>query len=232
MAAPVSTPPQSSSPGLPSLEPGDHMDQKTFHERYKAMPEDLKAELVGGVVYIPSPLKPPHARTHARSMGWLMLYQEATPGNDVLDNATIILGEYSEPQPDAYLIILPEYGGQTHEDQEGYLVGAPELVAEVASSSEAYDLHSKRADYERAGVREYLVLLVREARAIWFVRRGQGFEPLQAGADGLLRSELFGGLWLDPEALFRGDTHRVHEVLRQGLASPEHARLLEQLQRR
>jgi len=27
---------------IPLLEPGDHLDQKTFHERYEAMPEDVK----------------------------------------------------------------------------------------------------------------------------------------------------------------------------------------------
>jgi hypothetical protein len=35
---------------MPPLEPGDRLDQKTFHERYEAMPEHVKAELIGGVV--------------------------------------------------------------------------------------------------------------------------------------------------------------------------------------
>jgi Uma2 family endonuclease len=218
-------------PEILPLEPGDQLDQKTFHARYEVMPDHVKAELIGGVVYMPSPPKVCHGRPHGRLMGWLLLYQEATPGTDVLDNATTILGKDSEPQPDASLIILPECGGQTREDEEGYLSGPPELVAEVASSSAAYDLHSKRRDYERAGVREYLVLVVHEAQAVWFVRRGQGFEPLQPGADGIFRSELFSGLWLDADALFRGDTVRLHDVLRQGLASPEHARFVESLRR-
>ncbi len=214
---------------IPSLEPGDHLDQKTFHERYKAMPEGVRAELIGGVVYMPSPLKSRHGRSHQRMNIWLGLYYLATPGTDLLDNATSVLGESSEPQPDASLVILPECGGQTHDDDEGYLTGAPELIVEVALSSAAYDLHEKRSDYEQAGVREYIVLVLRENRIVWWVRRGQGFELLEPGPDGVHRSECFGGLWLDAAALLRNDMARVQEVLRQGLASPEHKTFVEKL---
>ncbi|HEY1861677.1 MAG TPA: Uma2 family endonuclease [Gemmataceae bacterium] len=214
---------------LPMLEPGDNLDQKTFHARYEAMPEDVRAELIEGVVYMPSPLKYPHGRGHSRVMIWLGLYQAATPGTEVVDNATTILGEESEPQPDGSLYILPEYGGQMREDADEYLVGAPELIVEVASSSEAIDLHGKRRDYEKAGVREYVVVVLRQKRIVWFVRRGAGFTEMEPGADGIYRSELFGGLWLDGTALFRADTAAVQQVLQLGLASPDHARFKAEL---
>jgi Uma2 family endonuclease len=209
-------------PSLPPLEPGDHLDQRTFHARYEAMPDGVRAELIGGVVYMPSPLKPRHGKHHAKLIAWLSDYEQATPGTEVYDNTTIILGEDSEPQPDAYLIVLPEKGGQTHLKDE-YLVGSPEFIGEVASSTESYDLHSKKADYERAGVREYLVVALRQARIFWFVSRQGKFEPLPPGTDGIIRSEIFPGLWLDPAAFLRLDMARVLEVLRQGLATPEHA---------
>jgi hypothetical protein len=60
MIAPKKVVPQS----LPPLEQGDHLDQKTFHARYEAMPEGTRAELIGGVVYMPSPLKLPHGKSH------------------------------------------------------------------------------------------------------------------------------------------------------------------------
>jgi Uma2 family endonuclease len=232
MAAPQRAPqPAAGPPELPPLEPGDHLDQKTFHARYKAMPAHVRAELVEGVVYMPSPLKLAHGVVHVEVTTWLNLYKAATPGTQVADNATTILGDFGEPQPDASLLILAEYGGQTREDEEGYLTGAPELISEVALSSESYDLHSKWRDYERAGVREYVVVLLRQQRVLWFVRREQGFVPLEPGADGIFRSELFGGLWLDPAALLRGDTAGVQAVLQQGLASAEHAQFLERLRR-
>jgi len=34
---------QGGPPGLPPLENGDRLDQKTFHWRYEAMPSDVRA---------------------------------------------------------------------------------------------------------------------------------------------------------------------------------------------
>lgn len=214
---------------LPPLVHGERLDQKTFHARYEAMPEGTRAELIGGIVYMPSPLRTPHARTHGRIMQWLCNYIDATPGTDSFDNATAILGEESEPQPDAYLIIAPEKGGQTRINEDEYLEGAPELIAEVAASTEHFDLHEKRDDYERAGVREYIVVALRQNRVYWFVSRNGRFEDLPLGADGIYRSEVFPGLWLDPAALLRRDAARLREVLQQGLAAPEHAAFVAKL---
>ena len=206
---------------VPPIEAGDRHDQPTFHERYEAMPEEFRAELVEGVVFVPSPLGVPHGREHAVLMGWLVHYQAATPGTTALAGATVILGPDSEPQPDGALLLSPERGGQTR--MEGiYLAGPPELVAEVASSSQAYDLHGKYRDYERAGVAEYLVVVVRERRVAWFVRHEARFRVLGPGPDGVLRSEVFPGLWLEPAALLAGEVAGVLATLDRGLASPEH----------
>jgi Uma2 family endonuclease len=208
---------------LPPLENGDHLDQPTFHLRYLAMPENYRAELIGGIVYVPSPLKADHGKVHANVVTWAGIYRSRTPGSHVLDNATDILGPDSEPQPDTLLYLE---GGQTRLTKDGYLEGPPELIAEVASSSASYDLHAKLRDYEKHGVGEYVVLLVRESRAVWFVRPGgpaSGFVEAPPDADGIYRSKLLPGLWLDPAALFRDDLARVLEVLHGGLASPEHA---------
>lgn len=229
---PVPTPgPAQDRSAIPPLENGDRLDQKTFHERYKATPEQFKAELIEGMVYVmASPLNPRHGRPHGKLIGWLSLYEEATPGTETLINTTDILGPESEPQPDAALLVLPKYGGQAREDADGYLEGAPEFVGEIASSSESIDLHGKRRDYERHGVKEYLVAAVRQRRVYWWVSRAGRFEPLAPGADGILRSEVFPGLWLDPEALLRHDLARLLSVLRQGLASPEHVAFVARLQ--
>jgi Uma2 family endonuclease len=214
---------------LPPLEFGDHLDQKAFHERYEAMPPDIKAELIGGVVYMPSPAKMPHGRNTNKMAQWLGFYEIATPGLEVLDNATSILADDSEPQPDVALRILESHGGQSHENENEYLVGAPELVVEVASSSASYDLHSKLRDYERYGVKEYVVVVVRQKAVRWFVHDGKAFVEHSADADGIFRSKLFGGLWLDPAALFARDLKRLREVVESGLASPDHAATLKRL---
>ncbi len=142
---------------LPPLEAGDHLDQAAFHARYQAMPSAYRAELIGGVVFVPSPLSLEHGVYHALVMTWLGSYWVETRGTRAWDNATAILDDTSEPQPDSALIIDPAYGGQTSVSEDGYATGPPELIVEVASSSASIDLHAKRRAYEQAGVLEYVV---------------------------------------------------------------------------
>ena len=214
---------------VPPLMNGDHLDQKTFHERYEAMPPDVRAELIGGIVYMSSPQKPRHGRFHVRLTHWFAEYEDATPGVESYLNTTQILADDSEPQPDGCLLILPEYGGQTWIDDNGYLAGAPEWLGEISDSTESIDLNAKKRDYEAAGVREYMVVAVRTKQVFWFIRRRGKFKDLAPDADGILRSEVFPGLWLDPDALLRGDAKRLVAVLRKGLASPEHSAFVNKL---
>jgi hypothetical protein len=143
------------SPG--GLVEGMRLDQPTFHALYEAMPPGVRAELIDGVVHIPSPVRRTHGRQQRASIVWLNHYEENTPGVESLDDATAVLGKRSEPQPDATLRILTEHGGQTR-DENDYIIGAPELVLEVARSTRYIDLGPKLKDYERAGVLEYIVL--------------------------------------------------------------------------
>src|SRR5687768_15215715 len=93
---------------VPPLENGDRLDQKTFHERYEAMPESMRAELIEGIVYMASPQKPLHSGTTRLIGRWLDEYVEATPGTDSLPGVTDILGPQSEPEPDDCLLILSD----------------------------------------------------------------------------------------------------------------------------
>jgi Uma2 family endonuclease len=219
----ASTLPTSVKPSVrvPLLEMGDHLDQPTFHARYEAMPQRFRAELIGGIVYVPSPLKIEHGSVHIALAGWVTAYRARTPGIRAADNATDILGPDSEVQPDLLMCID---GGQTHVGADGYLHGPPEFIVEVASSSASYDLHSKRSEYERYGVNEYLVVLTRESRVVWFIRQGavtSAFQEMPADSDGIHRSRILPGLWLDAAALFRDDVARLLDVVNAGTATPE-----------
>lgn len=218
-------------PRLPPLEAGDHLDQATFHARYEAMPSGFRAELIGGIVFVPSPLRSEHGEFHALVMGWLTNYWVATPGTRVRDNATAILGDFSEPQPDAALVIDPACGGQTG-SSDGYATGPPELIVEVASSSESIDLHAKRRDYEQAGVLEYVVVLLRQRAVRWFVLQEGVYQEVDAGEGGIFTSTVFPGLWLHAPALLRLDGQQVMDTLRQGLETPAHAAFVRQLRQR
>lgn len=218
-----------STPVVETLEPGDHLDQRTFHGCYEAMGENVRAELVQGVVYMPSPAKADHARPNALLLTLLGLYESETPGVAVISDATIILDEDSEIQPDGGLFVLPEKGGQVRINDDGYLMGAPEWVGEIASSTASYDLHSKKTAYEQAGVREYVVVAVRQARVFWFRLRNGVFVELETSPDGIYRSEVFPGLWLDPTALLELKSRQLLEVLRKGTASTEHTAFVQRL---
>jgi Uma2 family endonuclease len=217
---------------IPPLEPGDRLTRAEFERRYEAMPHLKKAELIEGEVYMPSPVRyRGHGHPHKRLSIWLGIYEMDTPGVEGADNATIRFDLDNEPQPDEFLIILPEHGGQVRISEDDYIEGAPELVAEVASSSVSYDLGKKLHVYRRNGVREYVVWRVLDRQVDWFVNHEGQFQPMAPAADGILRSTVFPGLWLDPAALVRGDRARIKAVLQQGLDSPEHAAFVARLER-
>lgn len=215
---------------LPPLENGDRLTRTEFESRYNAMSNLKKAELIEGVVYVPSPVRHrQHGSLHAHLLGWLVQYAASTPGVEVSDNSSIRLDMDNEPQPDALLLIDPARGGQSRFSTDGFIEGAPELVAEVAASSASYDLHGKRHVYRRNGVQEYLVWRVLDGEIDWFVLRAGQYEKLTLQADGLLRSEIFAGLWLDPAALLRGDLATVLAAVQQGMVSPEHSAFVRRL---
>jgi Uma2 family endonuclease len=208
-------------PAIPRLVNGDRLSQPEFHRRYEAMPPDVRAELIGGIVYMASPMRMPHGQ-HTRVLsGVLSNYEDATPGVDGADNATAILSDDSEPQPDLILRLLPECGGQTRLDADQYLVGGPELIIEVAHSTTAIDLHRKREDYRAAGVREYLVFCIEERELRAFDLPADRSWPLPA--DGVFRSGVFPGLWIDALAVLARNSRKVHQTARKGLRSPEHS---------
>ncbi len=205
-----------------TLVEGQRLDQPTFHSLYEAMPPGTRAELIDGVVYMPSPASLAHGRAHVPVIVWLEYYAENTPGVEVLVTATTILGWKSEPQPDALLRILPECGGRTR-DEQGYLHGASELVGEVSKATRYVDLGPKRDDYQRAGVLEYVVRAVEPDEIYWFGQEQGALVRRPIGDEGFYRSTVFPGLWLDPIALLEGDTRRLRSVVDQGCTTPEHA---------
>jgi Uma2 family endonuclease len=218
---------------IPPLENGDRLTRPEFERRYDAMPHLKKAELIKGIVYMPSPVNhKKHANPHFALITWLGQYQMFTPGVEGGDNGSLRLDLESEPQPDAYLLIAPTHGGQARIDADGYVAGAPELVAEVAASSVSYDLHDKLDVYRDNGAREYIAWRVLDQAVDWFVLRKGRYEPLLVDEAGLYKSGIFPGLWLDPAALVRGDLPAVLQALQQGPASPEHAAFVARLQQK
>jgi Uma2 family endonuclease len=215
---------------LPPLESGDHLTRDEFERRYHAMPHLKKAELIERVVYVPSPLRfASHAEPHGKLMVWLGIYQISTPSIRLGDNPTVRLDLDNEPQPDAVLLIDHTADGQSRLDEDGYIEGAPELVVEVAASSTANDLYEKKKVYRRNGVREYIVWQVLDQKLDWFVLREGRYDSLEADELGIIRSEVFPGLWLGVSALLNEDMTGVLATVQEGLNSSEHSAFVKQL---
>lgn len=230
VARPVSLPLPRHDERIPPLEPGDHLSRAEFERRYEAMPHLKKAELIEGVVYMPPPVSQEnHSGPHFDLIGWLSVYRAGTPGIHGGDNGTIRLDLDSEPQPDAFLYILPSHGGQARISADDYIEGAPEFVAEIAASSASYDLHVKKRAYRRNNVREYLVWRVFDRSIDWFVLRGGEYVPLLPASDGLHWSEALPGLCLDAPALLRRDLLPVMQRQQQALNDPRHAAFIARL---
>ena len=211
----------------PPLESGDHLTRHEFERRYTAMPQIKKAELIEGVVYVASPLRfRSHGKPHAQLITWLGTYQISSPGVELADNSTVRLDLDNEPQPDVVLLIDEKFGGQAHISDDDYIEGAPELVAEVAASSASNDLHDKKRAYQRNGVQEYIVWQILENKLNWFSLQNGEYLPI-ADTNGVIKSLVFPGLWLDLPALLTGDMIKVLAVLQQGLNSTEHAAFME-----
>jgi Uma2 family endonuclease len=216
---------------LPPLESGDRLTRYEFEQRYQAMPHLKQAELIEGVVYVASPVRANfHGQPHASIVGWLLVYSAATPGVYLADNATVRLDADNEPQPDALLRIEPEVGGNSRVTEDDYIEGAPELIAEIAASSASYDLGDKLNAYRRNGVQEYIVWQSYENKLDWFRLREGRYVVLEPDGEGIIRSEVFPGLWLSVAALQGGNLAEVLAVLQRGLQTPEHQAFVERLQ--
>ena len=215
----------------PPLRDGDRLTSDEFMRRWEAMPDLKHAELIDGIVYMPSPASMEHGDHHSHLGAWLANYAAATPGCRSCLEATWLMGDKNVPQPDITLRILPEFGGRSRLKGK-YASGGPELITEVAVSSAGRDLGSKLKLYESMGVQEYLVAVTSETRFVWKELASEGYRAVEPDADGLIRSRCFPGLWLDVAALWRLDLAQMLKVLQVGVATAEHAEFAERLARK
>ena len=193
------------------------------------MPNVKFAELIGGVVYMPSPLSREHSVPDSRVDNWLGHYAAFTPGCEVGSNGTWLMREDS-PQPDVYLRLLPEYGGQSTTAgpyPQGARIRWRRFVCRVRPTT-----YMRSSIFiKRPACSEYLVFLVREQEIRWHRLINGVFHVVAADADGIMRSSVFPGLWLDAGAILAGDMAKVFTVLTKGLNTPEHADFVARLTR-
>jgi Uma2 family endonuclease len=217
---------------VPPLRNGDRLTRPEFERRYHAMPSVKKAELIEGEVFMPSPVRVSrHGLPHMVASYWIMSYWHTARALITGDNATVRLDLDNEPQPDVFLAISRAAGGLSGLDEGDYLEGPPELVVEIAASSVSIDLNRKLHVYRRAGVREYVVWRTDDAEVDWLVLRDGRCERREPEHDGLLKSDVFPGLWLDRVALLSHDLPKLAAAVGLGVEAEgeAHAALVRRL---
>jgi Uma2 family endonuclease len=212
----------------PVLENGDSLSREEFERRYNHTPGVKKAELIEGIVYMPAALRyNQHARPNRAIMYWLTNYELGTPGVECADNVTVRLDMNNAPQPDALLRIVK--GGQSIISDDDYVEGPPELIVEIAASTVSIDLNKKLQIYLQNQVQEYLVWRIQDQEIDWFRLKNSEYIKLLADTQGIIKSEIFPGLWLDINSLLTGDLTQMALVLQTGLQTPEHQVFVEKI---
>ena len=214
----------------PTLDNGDNLTRTEFIRIWEQLPHIKRAELIGGIVYMPSPTSTDHGDMDINIASFMGFYKAMTPGVTGGSNTTTYLLDDCA-QPDVNLRIIPEYGGRSFVEDK-YLAGSPEMLTEVCNTTEAIDLHQKLELYEQAGIQEYLVVVVKRKQIHWHRLVKGKYRLIAADAQGIFRSRVFPGLWLDSHALFRGDGVQVFATLQQGIASDEHQKFVAELAKR
>jgi Uma2 family endonuclease len=214
---------------VPQLLNGDHLAVPEFERRYQAMPGDLRAELIEGIVVMAPPISDDHAESNIQLAEVLRRYARATPGVAAGVAGSTRLDGKNEYQPDVFLRIKSGSLAHSRIGADRLIEGAPELVVEIAVSSAGYDLHEKRSVYERNGVCEYMLWQVMDARFHWFALDGGSYVELESREDGVFCSRVFPGLWLNVRALLSGDDLKVMASLEKGLKSAAHKAFLKTL---
>lgn len=209
------------------LTTGMRMDWPEFEARWLELPSLKRAELIDGVVHMPSPTSDTHGDPDAAIGHWIGFYLLHTPGLRRTSNPTLVLDNANVPQPDAILRIdrrplaQRRYGGPLE-----YARPPVEMAIEVSVTSGRRDTVVKRELYHRFRVREYLIWRVLDDALDWLAWRSEGYEPLTPDEAGVLRSEVFPGLWLDTRALLADDLPALAAAVNAGCATPEHAAFL------
>ena len=187
----------------PALESGDRLTAGEFRRRFHQRPDIRKAELIEGVVYVASPARAPqHGDPEGDPGTWLGAYRARRPELRISHNATVRLDADNEVQPD---VCLRRITGGTSRELDGYIHGPPELVAEIAASSDSVDLHDKKHAYRRAGVQEYIVWRTIDQAIDWCELHEGEYRLLGTDDGGVVHSRVFPGLRLDPSHLLAGD---------------------------
>jgi len=210
---------------------GEILSRDEFMRRWEALPLLKWAELLRGVVYLRGRVTWRRGVLLSDLAGWSGTYRAAIPQCKAALNATWLVNDENVTQPFVSVRIAPKCGGQSWNEGE-FAGGAPEFAAEAFDADKLAEMSLKVDIYQEAGVREYVAVLLEDQEVRWHELQAGKFVVLPPPADGIYRSKVFPGLWLDAAALLAGDSAKVLAVLNDGLSTPEHQAFVAKLAQR
>jgi Uma2 family endonuclease len=183
---------------------------EALYDALTALEEDVKAELLDGVMVVHSPEKTRHEQEFRFLFVLMNLFAYAHHWGEVLGSmATVHLGECRKVKPDIAAVRLE----RVHIITEDAIEGVPDLVLEIVSeSTRRYDFGEKRKVYEEAGVPE-IWLVDFERKVVMVVRRVGRRYRSEAKSRGILRSQVMKGFWLRVEWLWQKELPDPTECL-------------------
>ena len=191
--------------------PGVRMTERQF---VQWCPPDVRAEWEDGEVILVPPENIGHNDTEGLLAAVVRLFVEHHDlGRVFAGSAAVRLpGVRRRRVPD--LVFVSK--ARSHLIGDTFIDGPPDLIAEIVSpDSVERDWVDKRAEYERAGVREYWIVDPSHERFAASALRGKKYRPVRPDADGRVYSKVLRGLYVRPEWLWRTPLPKVADLLKE-----------------
>ena len=183
---------------------------EALYDALTELEEDVKAELIDGVMIVHSPEKTRHEDVFGFLFPMMRIFAIQTKQAKVLGSmATVHLGTCRKVKPD----IVAVREERKHIVTEDAIEGTPDLVVEIVShSTRRYDFGEKRKVYEEAGVPE-IWLVDFERKQVTVVRKvGQRYRS-ETKSTGVVKSQVLKGFWLQVDWLWQEELPDPMECL-------------------
>jgi Uma2 family endonuclease len=175
-------------------------DLISVEQFYWLVPDDQKADLIDGVIYI----APPDSLRANELTGfvlWLFegfLEARGIAGDVFFSRYACRLNEFSAPEPDVGYVSPERVGLMEH----GGLRGAPDIAVEIVSRDSRHrDYDEKRRLYEESGVPEYWIIDPVQERVEFLVLQEGRYRLAPLESNRIFRSQALSGFWIDVEWL-------------------------------
>jgi Uma2 family endonuclease len=188
-----------------------HAGTSTFAEFLELIPEDQKADLLDGVIYLASP----ESSEHNDLLRWLTVIldqfiEDREIGRLTINKVAYRLSDRTAPEPDIGIVLA----ARIDRIKSGYVEGPPDLAVEIVSpESVDRDYENKRHRYEEAGVLEYWIIDPLESAATFLIRERDRFVE-RIPQDHVYRSTVLPGLSLDVRWLWQRPLPPTRPIVR------------------